>query len=147
MSMTAYLWLFNFMFMAVVAKVHAQASKEILQILGRFFPKCWNLWLLHWTALMASSSSSVGILGFWESCCNKASGKSQLILKIVGKGKARDWVVVKYRGMEMGELTEWKESKLKKIRNSLIVTGMVHIVLHLKCVEVFARYSWDLNIS
>lgn len=116
----AYLWWFNLALVAVVGKVHAPAAGASLRILGRFerwsFPEswAWDLCLLHLSALMPSGGTSVASLGSWDSCCSKASAQSQLILKLMGMGKARGWVVVKYRDMEMRELIEWKESELKK---------------------------------
>lgn len=45
-------------------------------------------------ALLASGGTSVAFLGFWGSCCNKASAESQLILKLMrireGKGLSGD---------------------------------------------------------
>jgi len=103
---------------AVVGEVHACAARASLLILGRyerwFFPEswAWDFCLGRLPALMTSGGTSVACLGFWESCRSKASRESQLILKLMGVGKARGWVVVKYRDMEIRELTEWKESKL-----------------------------------
>lgn len=80
------------------------------------FPWILRLGLVPAALLSPGSIRSilVACLGFWESYCSKASAESLLVLKKMGIGKARGWGVVKYRNMEIRELIEWEENKLKK---------------------------------